>query len=71
MSNQAIYIRNADKGKFGPQSYSGASGVLLTRFLGRRKLATERGIPLFYKNGTYIGNLGYPKGQPRPVRRMK
>ena len=68
MSNLAVYIRNVDTGKFGPQSYSKSSGVLLTRFLGRRGLATERGVPLFYRNGTYIGNLGYPKGQPRPIR---
>lgn len=71
MSNCAVYIRNVDKRKFGEQSYSGVSGVLLTRFLGRRKLASERGVPLFYRNGTYVGNMGYPAGQPKPEKRGK
>ncbi len=67
MANPAVYIKNADQSKLSPKDYDiGHQGVILTRYRGTRAKALRLKVPLFYRNGNYVGNLGYPKGQPRP-----
>ncbi len=66
MSNPAVYIRNRDKGKLAKKDYTREEGVLLTRYKGTRAKAKKARVPLFDRRGEYMGNLGYPAGQPRP-----
>ncbi len=58
MSNPAVYIRNSDQSKFSTKDYDiHHQGVLLTRYRGTRTNALRKKVPLFMRNGTYVGNL--------------
>ena len=59
MANFAVYVRQHDAHtKLAAKDYHHGAGVLLTRYLSTRAKAKRLHIPLFLKNGTYIGNLG-------------